>query len=234
MKTKKWNKTISGLEKLLGKRIKKNTLAIGVDLASNITGFSLLKSDDKKVTLVDTDYIDLSKYSKGDKRYIKMDLFMLEVEEFCKRHKINEYENTCIYIEDCFFGRSIESFQRLCEYHALFYATVKKYCDNVYFILPNIARANIKFSNKNKVKSESVKALVHHHLIKNFKYKDESDYREDIMDAFVLALVALIDDDDIWKPVVKHRKKKAKTIRKKYTKKKVVRKVKKKKVVKKQ
>lgn len=205
-----WMIDIDNLSILLNKPIKKNVISVGVDLASNVTGLCIMQSIKGNVIKLSEGVINVSELSKGDMRYIKMDTFLDKTTEFFKGlRETYPDDEIIVVVEDCYFSGKVESFQRLCEYHALFYSVARHYASKLFFIPPTECRnllGFVKYSDKNK-KLDTLKDHIRFFLFSKFNLSFDGKHCEDIADASGLSLVGLIDDNSVGAAKVKHKNK---------------------------
>ena len=219
-----WMIDIENLGVLLNKPIKDNVISVGVDLASNVTGLCIFQSINGKVIKLSEGAIDVSVLSRGDMRYVKMDTFLDKTEQFFKGLRQAYPDNEIIVVvEDCYFSGMVESFQRLCEYHTLFYSVARHYASKLFFIPPTECRNLLGFTksaDKNK-KLDTLKDHIRFFLFSKFNLSFDGKHCEDIADASALGLVGLIDDDSIGVATIKRKnisKHKRKTLNSAYKK----------------
>jgi Holliday junction resolvasome RuvABC endonuclease subunit len=205
--------SIKDIEKKLGKTVRKNTLALGVDVAEAFTGLALLRTDNDYIYIENTEVIETS---AKDDHFHRAEHFLSAIEKF--KQTIASYkEYKMLIIERCFFGQNPETLIHLAQFGILAYVGLKKAFDDYYYWGATTARSIIGFNQKKqeekgtlkaevytrdtkdkngKIKHKKgenkkieCKALVHDYLKTDFnvtfKTKDEAD-------GFVLALAGLL------------------------------------------
>jgi len=195
---------IKDIEKKLNKRIRKNSISIGFDVAEHYTGICILKSDEKNVVIE-----DLQKIETNPKDDIKnrMSYFIGALEKF--KQQLTKYkEYKIIEIEDSWFGRNVNTLKSLTRFATLIWMAFYKECDYLEFIMPISARSQIGFNknkqlkkteiklekftrgkNEGKVKKVDIKKLVMEYLKQAFNVDIKDN---DEADGFVLALCGLL------------------------------------------
>jgi Holliday junction resolvasome RuvABC endonuclease subunit len=195
---------IEKVEKLLNKKVRKNAISIGFDVAEHFTGVCLLRTDDRTIHINDLFKIETS--HKEDLIH-RMDNFINSLDKFLQ--DIDSSKNfRIVVIEDCWFGRNVETLKHLARFSALIYVAFRKYCDYITFLLPNSARSIVGFNqhkqqkvtniqteyfirgkNKGKAKKINLKDLIKEYLEMAFQLKIKDS---DEADGFVLALAGLL------------------------------------------
>jgi len=194
----KWK--IIDIEKLLGKKIKKNILSVGFDLAEYSTGVCFLRTSETELYVDKFQIIEISR----SKELTIIDKLELYLKELFKLRKTIKKINVSV-IEDChlqYFGRkpNVWTVKILSRFETLVWAIFRKYTDYSYFKQAQHARLSIGFKSRrkkkiektiknNRKKKETVKLQVKNWLKKQFKLNIEKD---DLADAFVLALNGLL------------------------------------------
>lgn len=195
---------IEKIDKILNKRVRKNSISIGFDVAEHFTGVCVLQTDDKTIYVDDLFKIETS--PKEDLIH-RMDNFINSLDKFMQNIPTDK-KFRIVVIEDCWFGRSVETLKHLARFSALVYVVLRKYSDAIYFLLPNSARALVGFNqhkqlkitniktetfsrgkNKGKPKKIDLKSLIKEYLEQAFKLKITDS---DEADGFVLALAGLL------------------------------------------
>ncbi len=193
---------IKEVEEIIEKKIRKNAVCFGFDVAEHFTGLCVLRTDNTKIYI---DKLDKIETNPKDDLVHRMEFFINSLDKFKQDLKYKEYK--IISIEDCWFGRNVECLKHLARFSTLVWIVFRKYADYIFFILPNSARAQIKFNkvkqqeesnievkkftkgkNKGKDKKIEIKELVGEYLTMTFGVTIEDN---DEMDAFVLALCGL-------------------------------------------
>lgn len=200
------NLDIKKIEKVLNKSIRHNSVSVGFDTADAHTGYALLRTDDKKL------YIEkLSKINTNKKDDIKnrMNYFIDSLEDL-KSEFIKYKEYKIVVIEDSFLGMNVFTMKDLIRFSTLIFVVYRKFCDYLFYIMPNSARSKIGFNkneqlkvgnvkpkiiskgkNKGKEKKVDIKLLVQDYLKIKFGLEIEDN---DQADGFVLALCGLIKE----------------------------------------
>lgn len=190
---------IKDIESTVNKTIRKNAICIGVDVAEHFTGICILRTDTTKI------YIDkLCKIETNSKDDIihRMESFINSLDKFKQDLKYKEYK--IIAVEDCWFGANVECLKHLARFSALVWIVFRKYADYIFFILPNSARAQIKF-NKNKQQGESnIEAAVYTRDTKNKAgkllhkkgEKKKIDIKELVQEYLTMEFGVTIEDND--------------------------------------
>jgi len=173
------------VEKALGVKLTPNTICMGVDTAQHSTGIAIIRTTESSVIL-DNIYI----ITIPSKTEIKdaIDLFVDQVErikgEISKKYKLDKN-----MIEDCFFGRNVNTLKTLARFSALVYDRFKGLCKESVFILPNSARKKVNFKKSHKsVKGPALKKEIIAYINTALKTKITNT---DEADAVLLALAGL-------------------------------------------
>ena len=204
---------IVDVESKLGVTLKRNWQALGLDVAKNVTGVCHLKTDDTQIRIQNVSVIDTSKQECLAECMDKFSDDIGKTFTHCLTHEQSDQDRITCVIEDCWFGKNIQTVIRLAEFHALAYIEARKWVsfDNRYFLLPSTSRAWVGFK-KNRNNPLDTKAQLAVYLQQTLGVTFASN---DIADAFVLALCALCDI--IVKPKPKAQKKRRRRhARKKY------------------
>jgi Holliday junction resolvasome RuvABC endonuclease subunit len=195
---------ISDVEEKLGKKIRKEAVSLGFDVAERFTGYCSLQSNQTEITIEDIGVIETD--TKQDTVH-RMDCFLNSLEKFKQDWgKFKTFK--IVVIEDCFMGMNVFTLKHLARFSALVYVSFRKQCDSLMFLMPNSARSIVGFNkntqmketklekkvitkgkNKGKEKKIDLKKLVQEYLFTTFNIKLENP---DQSDAFVLALAGLL------------------------------------------
>lgn len=195
--------SINLIEKKLNKKIRKDTVSIGFDVAEHYTGICVLKTNTNELIIE-----SLQKITTNPKEDIinRMEYFINALEKF--KQDLHYKEFRIVVIEDCWFGMNVNTLKSLARFSTLIYVAFRKNCDYKFFILPNSARSQIGFNkndqiakgnvkvgiiskgkNKGKPKKIDIKLLVQDYLKTEFGLiiKDLDE-----VDGFVLSLAGLL------------------------------------------
>ena len=202
---------IKEVEETIEKKIRKSAVCIGFDVAEHFTGICILRTDNTKIYI---DKLDKITTSPKDDIIHRMEFFINSLDKFKQDLKYKEYK--IVSVEDCWFGANVECLKHLARFSALVWIVFRKYADYIFFILPNSARAAIKFNKNKQIEESNITAAVYSRDTKNKAgkllhkkgEKKKIDIKElvseyltmtfgvtiedlDEMDAFVLALTGL-------------------------------------------
>jgi len=204
---------ISLIEKKLGKTIRQNAVSVGIDVAENLTGVALLRTDKEYIYV---DYTDVIASNLKDDHFHRADDFVSSLEKFKQiLNKYNGYKVLCI--ERCFYGVNPEILIHLAHFGILAYAILKKEFDSWHYLGATSARSLIGFNQKRQeqnctikptyytrdtkdakgklkhkkgeAKKIDCKSLVHNYLKTDFGVEFDS---KDIADGWVLAMAGLL------------------------------------------
>ena len=182
------------VETFLGVNLKPNTISIGFDVASYITGVAIIKTSNDYLTVELLEEIKVPKLNKKIKTREMLDNVDLFTEQldYLKNKISNLYKLDVNRIEDCFlkFG-NVRTVKSLARASILVYDRFKRISKDIDLIMPTSARAKIKFKKSNKkIKDNDLKkeivAYINNALDLDLKPKDENK-----ADAIVLALAGL-------------------------------------------
>lgn len=168
--------TIKTLEEKLGKKIKRNYLSFGLDIALKVTGYAMIKSNTKTLTLLDTGIIDTSKEETITDRLDR-------IEESLNKIIIPNIKNKIGVIEMPFVGFNRNTAIVLSLSSGVAYSTIKKKFPYSFFIRATHARQRIGLTQK-KCKKKDVQNYI--------KKLIDIEEDENIIDGLVLSLVGLI------------------------------------------
>ena len=197
---------IKDIEEVTNKKVRKNTICIGFDVSERHTGICLLRVNDTKI------YIEgLFKIETDVKDDIKnrMNYFVGALEKY-KQDFIKYKEYKICVVEDSWLGQNIKVLKDLVRFSTLTWVVFHNFCDYLFFVLPNSARAQIGFNkndqmaegnvklkiitkgkNKGKPKKVDIKLLVMDYLKMAFGVEVPNN-DNDLADAFVLALCGIL------------------------------------------
>lgn len=169
------------LEKKLCFKLKNNITVLGLDPASR-TGWCLISATDNKIK-IDYGFLDID--SKDV--YFKYDR-MIEVFKQYIDNLDSKKDNKLVVIEDVFFGRNINTLKMLARIGMIIYVLATLKGIPKYYILATQARCKLKLKGvaKKKEVQEQFLSKVNLELDDN-----------DIVDAIVLALNGLIEEDTL-------------------------------------
>jgi hypothetical protein len=148
--------TIAELQTKLKYPIRKNYISWGIDIAKKITGVCILRSDEENVYL---DHEFLIDTSEAKVITDAMDLFSDKVAEVFSTYNVVDNKTKRFVIENCYLGYRffggrqvpmVEPFQRLCEFHTIFYLACRNLskAEDRYFLSATEARNGIGMKMK--------------------------------------------------------------------------------------
>ncbi len=199
---------IKDAEIIVGKKVRKSAVSYGFDVSEHATGVCVLRTDTSKI------YIDLLttiETNPKDDLVRRMQNFLNSLEKLKQELQYKEYIITAI--EDCWLkvfpgGANVECLKHLARFSTLVWMSFKKDSNDIFFILPTSARAQIKFNkqdqinagnveikkitkgkNKGKLKKIDIKLLVIDYIKTAFGVEIKEDNQAD---GFVLALAGLL------------------------------------------
>lgn len=194
---------IKEVEEIIEKKIRKNAVCVGFDVAQNTTGCCILCTDKEKIYIKSLQVIKTE--GKSDIIH-KMEQFLNSIDKF--KQEIKDSGFKIIVLEDSWLGNNPYCLKQLTRFSTLLWMIFRKESDYIFFVLPNSARAQIKFNknkqlkesdieainftkgkNKGKPKPISIKDLIDDYLKMTFGVDIEE---ENERDAFVLALCGLV------------------------------------------
>lgn len=159
---------ISYIEKLTGKKIRRNCISVGFDVAPAYTGICILKTNTSKL------YIESSEVIKGNPKedhLHRIDHYEASLYKF--KQSLDQYKNKykLLIIEGCFFGKNAQTLIKLAHFGAVTYVTLKKNFDVVYYWGATTARSMIKFSQKKQQSKTTIKPKLYTRDTKDKKGK---------------------------------------------------------------
>jgi Holliday junction resolvasome RuvABC endonuclease subunit len=195
---------IKDIEKKLNKKIRKNAISLGWDVAERYTGLTLLKTNENDLIIEILDKIETNPKDDIKNRMIS---FINSVEKF--KQDWGKYKSfRIVIIEDSWMGMNVFTLKSLVRFSTLLWEKFYKDCDCIDFMMPNSARAIIGFNknrqtentklpiqkfsrgkNKGKDKKIDIKKLVQEYLKETFNVAIEDS---DKSDSFTLALAGLL------------------------------------------
>lgn len=211
------------LEAILGKKIKRNMIGLGIDVACE-TGYCIATSTEDEVTL-DYNYI---KFPKDDSFATYQEMANV----FTKIIKKNHY----VVIEDSYYSRNFKTFKVLSRFGGI----IVGICEMVNvvdytFKTPTHMRAQVGLK-MGKAKKGKAKQFIRQWIVENLDLDIEND---NVADGLIISLYSLIDHTQVKTKRTnklrqdKTKKKAVKKIKAKPKSKKIVKKTTKKKVAKK-
>lgn len=195
---------IEQVERKLNKRIRRNCISVGFDVAERLTGISILKINDKYITM---EHLEVIITNPKEDTFHRVDKFIDSLTKF--KQLLNKYKGfKILVIEKCYFGKNPQTLINLAQFGILVYRELKKDFDTYHYIGATTARMIIGFNQKRQEKLNNIKA----HIITRGKNKGKKkpikckelvhDYLKtdfniiindpDEADAFVLALAGCI------------------------------------------
>ena len=176
------------IQKNLGLTLKKNTVAVGYDVCMHSTGIAVLRTTDNSLIIEKLQKITVP---KNNKLLDCVDLFLSQLDEF--KHEISKkYKIDISVIEDCFFGRNINTLKSLARFSILLYVMLKDITKKTLFVLPTTARKEIGFKkSEKKIKGHALKKEIMT-FISNIIEQEIKDH--DLADALMLAFVGLKEE----------------------------------------
>lgn len=196
--------SIKDIEKKLNKKIRKNAISLGWDVAERYTGLALLKTNENDLI---ADILEKIETNSKDDIKNRMISFINSIEKF--KQDYSKYKQfRIIIIEDSWMGMNVFTLKSLVRFSTLLWEKFYKDCDYIDFMMPNSARAIIGFNknkqientkipiqkfsrgkNKGKDKKIDIKKLTQEYLKDTFDVEiDDSDKS----DSFILALAGLL------------------------------------------
>ncbi len=208
---------IKDIETKLGKTLRKNTLAIGFDVAEICTGIAVLRTSGVHLYIEKLDVINTKKV---DKSIIdKMEYFLKVLVTIRDAVDLNNHFSV-IVIEDSFlqifknkFGKMSYNpwtYKMLTRFGALVYVVFRKIAKYIYYVQPIRARALVGFK-KSKIKGVKIKKQVLAFVNTLFTLELKND---DKADAIVLAVNGLLKTEFV-NEIVKPKKRRKSTKSKK-------------------
>ena len=170
---------IKQLEAILGKKIKRNTKVLGIDIATK-TGFCIAKANTVNV-IFDYNFVTFTNNDEFD-RYQQIAKTFIEIID-------KDFE---VVIEDTFLGFNPKTFKLLSRFGGIVCGICEtKGVVGYTFKMPSSLRAGVGIK-MGKVKKGEAKKAVRKWLIDNLDLDVEND---DIADSVVISLYGLIDNE---------------------------------------
>jgi len=164
---------IKTVEKVIGKRLKRNTKVLGVDTAS-LTGWAIIKTNTNYIE-INTGIINLKGLKNVNDRFDYLTTFFLDIIG----------ENTELIIEEAFVGINRQASLLLAKYGAIVYAAGRQAgAKNIAFITASSARKKVNIRGKQKKKEGAMLFVSKFINIKS----------EDVSDGIILALAGLVEE----------------------------------------
>jgi len=182
--------SIEEVEKTIEKNVRKEAISIGFDVAEHFTGICVLRTDKKNIYI---DKLDKIETNPKDDIIHRMESFVNSLDKFKQQLKYKQYK--IIAVEDCFFQMNAEVLKHLARFSTLIWVVFRKYADYIFFILPNSARAQIKF-NKNKQLKETHIEIKKFTKGKNKGQDKKVDIKELVQEYLTMAFGVTIPDND--------------------------------------
>jgi Holliday junction resolvasome RuvABC endonuclease subunit len=154
---------IKDIEEVTNKKVRKNTLSIGVDTAEYSTGLSIIRTDNTKIYIE-----DLEKIVTNPKEDImnRMEYFIIALDKF--KQELKKYkEFKILVIEKCWMGLNPDVTINLAYFGALVWRELKKEVDYKFFIYPSSARKGIGFNKNDQISEGNIKPQVYTRDTKN-------------------------------------------------------------------
>lgn len=159
------------LERIIGKRLKRNKKVLGVDTAGR-TGWAIIKTNTTYAE-INTGIISLGEIKNWNDRFDYLITFFSDIMN----------ENTDLVIEEVFVGINRKASLLLAKYGAIVYATGRQAgVKNISFITTSSARKKVNIRGKQKKKEGAIQ------FVSKF-IKIASD---DVSDGIILALTGLV------------------------------------------
>jgi Holliday junction resolvasome RuvABC endonuclease subunit len=180
---RKWD--IEIIESRLEKKLRRNFVTIGLDIAKQVTGYSVLKANTKSLYLYDSGIIDTSKCKTTTDalKTIKQSLSKIKVS--------NIQQKACI-VEMPFVGYNRWGAIMLGLSAGCAWCKMEDYLPYTFFLSAKSARSRVGFKKGANEKGKT-KELAQKYILQVFDYQED----ENIVDGFILALAGLIDLDRV-------------------------------------
>jgi len=180
---------IESVEAFIGRDIKRNVISIGFDVAEHETGIAIIRTTDSYLILEKVHKFSIpKKVTELD----ALDLFLSQLDDF-KLKMSQEYKFDENVIENCFFGRNVNTTKLLARCSGYVYDRFRGISKHSQLIMPISARAKIRFKKSNKsIKGPKLKKeiITYVNEILGTEITDN-----DIADGVVLALCGVIWED---------------------------------------
>jgi len=174
------------VEERLGLELNRNLISLGWDVAGHETGIALMRTTDSYLILERTHKI---KVPKKITEMDTIDLFIEQLDSF-KNEISQQYKLDKNIIENCFFGRNVNTLKLLARCGILVYDRFRGLSKTSELIMPMSSRSKVGFKKSHKnIKGLKLKKEVVN-FINNLLEIDIKD--NDICDAIVLALNGFI------------------------------------------
>lgn len=176
------------VEALLGISLYENMVSMGFDTSVHSTGIAIIRTTADSLILDTIHKITIPKEVIGNDA---LDLFIEQLDSF-KEKVSRTYKVDVAIIEDCFFGKNVNTLKALARHGILVYDRFKRIAKESKFVMPKDARSRINFKKSSpKIKGHQLKKeiieYINNILDLELKVKDN-----DIADAIVLALAGLV------------------------------------------
>ena len=177
---------IEVVEARLGVDFRRNIISIGFDVAGHETGIAVIRTTDSYLILEIVHKFSIpNKVTEMD----ALDLFISQLDDF-KLKMSQKYKFDENIIENCFFGKNVNTTKLLARCSGLVYDRFKGISNHSQLIMPTTARSNIRFKKDNpSSKGPQLKKEILNYINDVLETKIKDD---DIGDGIVLALNGLL------------------------------------------
>ncbi len=186
---------LSYIEGWINKRLKRNVISIGFDVATYSTGVAILRTTDSYLIVEQVHIIKVPKLPKNatTKQMLNnVNLFLSQLDAL-KQEISKKYFLNINRIEDCFMLKNVKSLKALARYGILAYDRFKNISKDIDLIMPLSARSKVGFKKSQVgVSGIKLKKEIMNYIngLLGTKIKEH-----DISDAIVLALGGLIKNE---------------------------------------
>ena len=173
MKQSKFKIPIKKLERIIGKKLRRNSKVLGVDTASR-TGWAIIKTNTISVE-IDTGIISLGEIKNWNDRFDYLITFFKDIMN----------DSMDVVIEEAFVGINRKASLLLAKYGAIVFATSRQAGipkENINFITASGARKKVGIRGKRKKKEGAIE----------FVSKFISISSDDVSDGIILALTGIV------------------------------------------
>ncbi len=191
---------IKDVEEVTGKKIRKNAVSCGWDVAEEFTGIAILRTDETKIYIEDLQKITTN--SKDDIKH-RMDGFIDSLDKFKQGVKYKEFKINIV--EDSWMGKNVFVLKNLVRFSTLIWREFRKESDYIDFLLPTSARSQIGFNKTEQLEVGNVKTEVYTRDTKSTKTgkilhkkgdKKKVDIKLLVQDYLKMAFGVDIEDND--------------------------------------
>jgi len=183
----------SNVETFLGVKLKDNMVALGADTAVYHTAFAIIRTTDTYLILESLEKIEVPKLAKKstiEQRLKNLDLYTEQLDDLKNKwSKLYKFDYT--KIEDCYYAFSVLTTKSLAYNSILTYDRLKRISTYTTLIMPNSARAKIKFkkSKKKMTKIEFKNEIIDYvNLALGLEITNNDE-----ADSIILALAGLVE-----------------------------------------